>query len=471
MAPRFAALTLLLIALLAGRAETASATFPGANGLLAVEPAHGGGVLLVGADGRRAHRICAGLTGCPRVLHPAWSPDGRLLAVRRGAHGLDLLYPDGSCYRCLRAGFLYRAGLSSGVEGPAWSPAGRLLLGGIYEREVLVSIDPDGVTFSRRRVHPTAAPAGSATGKILAVGRDRAGFSRLYEISGRRPRALVRGGQPSWSPDGRSLAYVRAGSVYVVRLGSRRPRLLARRAHAPVWSPDGRSVAYVAGSRGVGPVMRVRTDGGGGRALGVRGSRLDWQVRRVRRRETCQRPRGDDVTADGVPGGTAFQAFGGASESLLVCFVGDEMLRQLDLIPIDGYGYDYYGPVAFARPLVAYVDTYSNRVGDATSLVVQDARRGRVLTREYDFPLGGGFLVDRLVVNRHGDAGWRSGPLPSVPGRRPSPDTDQRIGVRDRAGDSRILDRGPAGSLDDLRISAHSVTWTHDGEPRVEELR
>lgn len=101
-----------------------------------------------------------------------------------------------------------------------------------------------------------------------------------------RPRALVRrpvgshdwDNQPTWSPDGRWVAYATSDShwgLYVVDVAGRKPRFLAAgRVSAIAWSPDGAHIAfgrrcksgsngcvpgvYVVGSRrGGGPVRRV----------------------------------------------------------------------------------------------------------------------------------------------------------------------------------------------------------------------
>ena len=58
-----------------------------------------------------------------------------------------------------------------------------------------------------------------------------------------------------WSPDGRTLAYVRTGSaatalIYLQSLGGDPPTLLAtvEQAHSPAWSPDGSLIAVAAGN-------------------------------------------------------------------------------------------------------------------------------------------------------------------------------------------------------------------------------
>jgi TolB protein len=70
-------------------------------------------------------------------------------------------------------------------------------------------------------------------------------------------RRVVQGAQPSWSPDGRRIAYVRNGEVRVVDATGRNARRLTRNepglhwpANTPAWSPDGKRIAF-SGTRDV----------------------------------------------------------------------------------------------------------------------------------------------------------------------------------------------------------------------------
>ena len=81
--------------------------------------------------------------------------------------------------------------------------------------------------------------------------------SRIFVIradgSGRRAIPIrMSSGSPSWSPDGKRIAFVgctacsTAGSrgVYVVNLDGTGRRLVARDGDSPNWSPNGRTIAY-----------------------------------------------------------------------------------------------------------------------------------------------------------------------------------------------------------------------------------
>jgi len=63
------------------------------------------------------------------------------------------------------------------------------------------------------------------------------------------PRRLVTGRQPTWSADGRSIAFVRTGrdgrrSIRIIGVDGSHPRMLVASAAGPAWSPNGRSIAY-----------------------------------------------------------------------------------------------------------------------------------------------------------------------------------------------------------------------------------
>jgi len=110
---------------------------------------------------------------------------------------------------------------------------------------------------------------------------------------GGRVRRLTRGGvslDPSWSPDGRRLAFSKftpndsyAVGVFVARADGSGLRQIARGANSPVWSPDGTRIAYTRGSR----LVVARPDGSARRVIErvAQGSIQDptWQALRTGR--------------------------------------------------------------------------------------------------------------------------------------------------------------------------------------------
>jgi dipeptidyl aminopeptidase/acylaminoacyl peptidase len=209
------------------------------------------------------------LTRSPAGEHaPRWSPDGRYIAFlsdRDDAHEVDQLW------------LLDRAGgeperlteLPGGVSDLAWAPDGRRL--------ALIVSDPD----------PNAKAHGDSSTKApKPIVLDRFQFKEdetgwlgaqhdhlyLFDLAARTATLLLPGeydeAAPSWSPDGRSIAFVsrrrpefdRTGNydLYVVEATpGAEPRQLTTfpgpdldpewGSHAPAWSPDGTRIAYVQG--------------------------------------------------------------------------------------------------------------------------------------------------------------------------------------------------------------------------------
>ena len=185
-------------------------------------------------------------------VSPSWSPDGRTIgSLRRLAANRNelLLTPawGGTERRLAETGGEFRTELPS----LAWSPDGRWLV--VSHRE----------------------PADLANGLFLVSAQT--GEKRRLTAA---PRGFVGDYTPAFSPDGRSLAFVRlsgwsVGEVYLLPLSSDfsasgEPQRLtigggwARWARSPVWTRDGRHIVYgtdkglqviaVSGSRSTEPV-------------------------------------------------------------------------------------------------------------------------------------------------------------------------------------------------------------------------
>ena len=169
---------------------------------------------------------------------PAWTRDGkRLLLVTSGALRV-VRVADGRVTR------IVPPPAAKGVTGPAdWARDGRLLLSGhmtLTDRE-LYTIRPDG-----------------------------AGLRRLTHNA-------VDDRDPSWSPDGRRIVFVRPGGIHVARADGRGvAQLTSRRGDAgPAWSPDGRRIAFTRDGR----VWLMDADGRRERALAgatTLGSSVSW---------------------------------------------------------------------------------------------------------------------------------------------------------------------------------------------------
>jgi len=122
------------------------------------------------ADGSRSRRITAGRFD----WRPAWSPDGQWIAYQSTA-GIRIVRPDG-------AGMRRIATPDESASYPMWTPDGRI---------VYASHAEERYDWPKRCERPAS----------------RCGWVWTSRLDGTRRRALVRGRDAHWSPDGPAVVF------------------------------------------------------------------------------------------------------------------------------------------------------------------------------------------------------------------------------------------------------------------------
>ncbi|MFE6844477.1 protein kinase [Streptomyces sp. NPDC057686] len=176
----------------------------------------GTAVWTANADGSNARQITSIAGG--RV---SWSPDGSQLAVLRKKDGVQQLFvigvADGTARQLTSGG--------SQVEDPAWSPDGKSIavcLQTAPENWQIHLVDPAAPSRAPQQVtrlpHPALDPVWSPDGSTFAYtagtyGTGTQGDIRLVDADGSNDRELVATGahemDPAWSVDGTWVAFVR----------------------------------------------------------------------------------------------------------------------------------------------------------------------------------------------------------------------------------------------------------------------
>jgi Tol biopolymer transport system component len=247
----------------------------------------------INADGSGRLRLTKGYE-YDQHSGPAWSPDGRTIAFHGyddGAYWISSVGADGSGQRELTPG-PQGFGLAED-DGYAWSPDGRkIAFTHIHEVGVYV-MNRDGsgrhllarigaADRTRNGAFRTGDVAWSPDGRRIACISD--GVLWVMNADGTRPRRLVtdpvdnsasKAATLAWSPDGRKIAFTHRGEredweIFVVNGDGSEVRKLAEassRAYdvAPVWSPDGRSIAFTSDRDGNSEIYVMNADGSGQR--------------------------------------------------------------------------------------------------------------------------------------------------------------------------------------------------------------
>jgi len=140
-----------------------------------------------------------------------WSLDSSKLTVRAVVHGDGKYSPPGLQIIAASTEATQSIGHDGHVSSQCWSPDGKQI---VYA---------DGASLPNGKV-------------------------RIYDLAQQTERILCDGSKPSWSPDGRRIAFLYRGTYYEVSPSGGEQRKLFKKWHPAsglLWSPDSRFVAYV----------------------------------------------------------------------------------------------------------------------------------------------------------------------------------------------------------------------------------
>ncbi len=462
---------------------------------MAVQPLKGSGVVLVNANGRGETRMCQAdstcaigcLPGSPYCadglpLRPAWSPDGRTLAVSAQVwpyvSEFHVVYPDGSCVTCGEI-------LLEDLPGDAvFTNNPTLLITAGSFRLPSVGLSPTAVDefgvdqLPRKRLLLYGVdPAWSSRNTLAAV---RGGW--IWVGSTGRLRRLTSGSHPSWSPDGRQLAFDRGGWVLVgpVKGGSFR-RLV--RGTAPAWSPDGRRIAFFGKSH---RLNVIPAGGGRVRHVGrVTGRRVDWQPLPAKPSGPCLTPPGSSVIASSdtailsVENVGASNAYPVATSAAMGCLRADGRERQLASYlgpPITIRGGQVAG--SYAALVIENVGIQLPHGPQSKSVQVQlfDLRtgatvrdRGKEVTGCSPYP-GTSCEIDQLVLGSDAVSA-----VHTTATNNGCTCTVEQIQASDSTGvhtlDSVTEPNGTPPALTNLTLTGDTLTWNNNGSPRSAQLQ
>jgi TolB protein len=260
-------------------AGSASGAFPGSDGKIAFVNDRNGSpsIFTMGADGTNVERL---VPNQPQGGFTSPSPDGKtVLFSVRVATKPALSY---ELWTMNAGGTHIRRFLSQSSDRPyasTWSPDGRRIAfygsSGLW----IMGANRSGARQIADADFSGGAPSWSRRGLIAF---DRAGSIWVVNPKVGKERLVGPGSQPSWSPDGRMLAYVTVpkgsanNDVFVMRAdGSGRTQLTSTSSineTQPAWSPGARWIAFV----GKSGVYVMKSNGKSARLVAANGLQPGW---------------------------------------------------------------------------------------------------------------------------------------------------------------------------------------------------
>ncbi len=390
-----AVLVVLLVALVA--AASAQAAFPGGNGLLAVQPLGGGGLILIDAHGKHRQLVCTDKTVCGQPAGPRFSPNGReIVFADAGTHSPLVLGADGTCLWCLLGNRL----TSLAGSTPAFTSSGLTLTLSTKSGLWQTPLTP-GATHEVAAGKITGA-VWSSTGALAFVSNGAIWLS----THGGVPQRLLAGSEPNFAPGGQRLTFVHDGWIWVIGLPRGNPRRLVR-GGAPAYSPNGRTIAFLAHG---GHVFLVAQGGGRLRLVpGVRGRTLDWQPLPSHSPARCTVPPGSTVVARSPEAIVTFNS-GTPATPWYGCLVATGVRRPLVRVPAVGAGDENTLVGAALTGRFVLLSTSYRTVASCRNMVLRvDLGNAAAAQQLYAHSCDPGLQgIDDLGLDSSGFATWRA---------------------------------------------------------------
>lgn len=218
------------------------------------------------------------------IMSPAWSPAGDSLAYVSFENKMAAIW-----VQTLATGVRTKVSARAGINGaPAWSPDGKKLALTLSRKDGDVDVytlELATQLLTRMTFDPgiDTEPTWSLDGTTLYYTSDRSGAPQIYEVSVTDPRSSPRrltfegkyNARPRLSPDGKQLALVHQNgegfNIALLDLKSRALQVLTRgrQDESPSFAPNGAQLIYATQDRGRGILALVSSDGRSQQKMGA----------------------------------------------------------------------------------------------------------------------------------------------------------------------------------------------------------